>query len=200
MRAVIICGGNAGEYIKKNIQADDFIICADSGFDNAKRYGIAPNIVIGDMDSVKCSIDGENVEIYPTRKDYTDSELAIMYAKDRGYKEIIMLGMTGSRMDHTLTNLLLLKQLDGCNACIVDLNNEIYLVNSQISLKGKKGDLVSIIPFEKDVKITVKGLEYPLSGDVLKAGSSRGVSNVMTGENCTVSAEDGPVFVIRSRD
>lgn len=200
MKAVIICGGNTGAYILKYIQKDDFVICADSGFDSAQKYGIKPDIVIGDMDSVKGAVENENVMIYPAKKDFTDGELAVKYATEKGYKKIVMLGMTGSRMDHTLTNLLLLKQLEGTDACIADEHNEIYMVNSCISLSGKKGDLISIIPFESDVRVTASGLEYPLEGDILKAGESRGVSNVMTGEICTVSTENGTVFVIRSRD
>ena len=201
MKAVIICGGDTGSYMTDYIDDGDFIICADSGYDSAKKYGIAPDIIIGDMDSVKSRLDGENIRVYPTRKDFTDSELAVGYAKEHGFKTIVMFGMTGSRMDHTLANLYLLKQLIGFNARIINRNNEICLADAEITLNGKKGDIVSLIPFDGDVcGIDTSGLDYPLKNGTIKSGTSLGVSNVMTGEECKISIKKGTTFVIRSKD
>lgn len=201
MRAIIICGGNVGEYIGDYLKDGDFVICADSGFDSAKKYGIKPDIIIGDMDSVKSKIESENTRIYPTRKDFTDSELAVFYAKEHGFDSVLMFGMTGTRMDHTMTNISLLKHFYGLDACIIDSNNEIYAVDSEISIKGKKGDVISILPFDENTgEVTSCGLEYPLCGEALKFGEGRGVSNVMTENECRVSVNNGAVLVIRSRD
>ena len=123
MRGVIICGGNVGEYIKDYIKPDDYIICADSGYDRAKAFGITPDIVIGDMDSTKeAEIPFEKI-VYPVRKDFTDSEIAVNYAIEKGFEEVLMFGMIGTRMDHTLASISLLSKLQ--NAVIIDANNEI---------------------------------------------------------------------------
>jgi len=161
MRGVIICGGNVGEYIKDYIKPDDFVICADSGYDHAKRFDIVPHIVIGDMDSTKFTDIAEEKILYPKRKDFTDSELAIMYAIEKGFDSVLMFGMIGTRMDHSLANIFMLKRLK--NARIIDANNEIYFADSELSLSGKQGDIISIIPLSGDIsEVTTEGLDYPL--------------------------------------
>lgn len=201
MRAVIICGGNVGEYIKDYIKAGDHIICADSGYDRAERFAITPDIVIGDMDSVESEIIRENKIVYPTRKDFTDSELAVLYALEHGYDDILLFGMTGTRMDHTLANISLLKRLKSVKAVIIDGNNEIYYTDSHIELACTVGDTISIIPFEGDASgITTEGLDYPLENGTVKSGTTLGVSNVAVKNRCGITIKSGSAFVIRSKD
>ena len=199
MRGVIICGGNVGEYIKDYILPDDFVICADSGYDRAKEFGITPGIVLGDMDSTRYEDVPEEKIVYPVRKDFTDSELAVEYAKEKGFSEILLFGMIGTRMDHTLANISLLAGLK--NAVIIDANNEIYYAEGKFSLKGRKGDIISIIPFMGDVSgVTTRGLDYPLEKSTVKWGTSLGVSNVMVEDACHIKIEKGAAFIIRSKD
>lgn len=199
MTGVIICGGNVGEYIKDYIKPDDFVICADSGYDHAKRFGIQPDIVIGDMDSTKFSDISEEKRLYPKRKDFTDSELAIMYAEEKGFKQTLLFGMIGTRMDHSLANISMLSRLK--NAVIIDANNEIYFTKSEISLSGKSGDIISIIPFKDDLfGVTTDGLDYSMEKGTVKCGTSLGVSNVMLGDTCHIKIEKGAAFIIRSKD
>lgn len=201
MRAIIICGGYAGEYIKDYIQSGDFVICADSGYDHALRYGIEPDIIVGDMDSVKASTEEKNRIVYPTHKDCTDGELTVIYAKEHGFSEVTMFGMIGTRMDHTMANISLLKQLNGTDAVIIDEHNEIRFTDKEIVIEGNPGDTVSIIPFEGDCEgVTTYGLEYVLKDGTVKSGTSLGVSNVMTGKQCRITIKSGKAFVIRSRD
>ena len=199
MRGVIICGGNVGDYIKNYVTTDDFVICADSGYDHAKRFGITPDIVIGDMDSTKFTDIPEEKRVYPVRKDYTDSELAIMYAEESEFDSVLLFGMIGTRMDHSLANIGMISRLE--NAVIIDENNEIYFAENEFSLDGKPGDIISIIPFSGELSgITTKGLDYPLENGTIKCGTSLGVSNVMTEERCHIKIEKGKALIIRSKD
>lgn len=199
MRAVIICGGDVGEYIKEYVKDGDFVICADSGYDRAKKYDIVPDLVLGDMDSVEATDYPDDSIIYPVRKDFTDSELAVMYAREKGCGEILLFGMIGTRMDHTLANITLLPRLE--NAVIINANNEIRFIRKSITLRGKRGDTISIIPYPGDISgVTTCGLDYPLTGGEIKAGTTLGVSNVMTADECTVTIEKGTAFIIRSKD
>ena len=79
MRIVIIAGGSFVPCV--DILPDDYVICADGGFDSAAKYGIHINLVMGDMDSVASDISEitEKIE-YPVRKDFTDSEIAVRKA------------------------------------------------------------------------------------------------------------------------
>lgn len=201
MRAIIICGGRVGSYINNYIKDSDYVICADSGFDRASEYGIKPDIIIGDMDSVKSDYAGENTAIYPARKDYTDSELALYHALEKGYTEILMFGMVGTRMDHTFANLSLLLNCREIDAVIIDENNYIYLVSDKITINASVGDTVSILPFLGDLKgVTTSGLEYPLDNSTIKIGTSLGVSNKMTEATCHIEIKEGTALVIRSKD
>lgn len=199
MRAVIICGGDVGAYINNYIKADDFVICADSGYDNALEFGITPNVVMGDMDSTKRKDYPDDAIIFPIRKDATDSELAVNYALEHGYKSALLFGMVGTRLDHSLANITLLNRFD--EGCIINENNEIYFVRNSITLFGKAGDIISIIPYPADISgVTTTGLDYPLFDGEIKAGTSQGVSNEMIGDECTITILKGTAFVIRSRD
>ena len=199
MRGIIICGGTVGEYIKNYIKPDDFVICADSGYDRAKKFGIRADIVIGDMDSTKYGDISEEKMLYPKRKDFTDSELAIMYAKKKGFESVLLFGMIGTRMDHSLANIGMISRLK--NAVIIDENNEIYFAENEFSLNGKPGDIISIIPFCEDLfGVTTVGLDYPLVDGEIKCGTSLGISNVMTGDNCRIKIEKGKALIIRSKD
>ena len=199
MRGIIICGGKVGEYIKDYIKPDDFVICADSGYDRAKAFGITPDIVIGDMDSTcEKEIPFEKIT-YPVRKDFTDSELAVNYAKEKGFDSVLMFGMIGTRMDHSLANISLLSQLD--DAVIIDANNEIYFADGKFTLSGKIGDTISIIPYKEDILVAKsKGLDYPLLNITIKCGTTLGVSNAMIENECEIEIEKGSAFIIRSRD
>lgn len=199
MTGVIICGGNVGEYINDYIGAEDFVICADSGYDHAKRFGIIPDIVIGDMDSTAYNDIAEEKRVYPKRKDFTDSELAVMYALEKGFEKVLLFGMIGTRMDHSLANIGMLSRLK--NAVIIDENNEIYFAEDEFSLNGKPGDIISIIPFKEDLfGVTTEGLDYPLENGTIKCGTSLGISNVMIKNTCRIKIEKGKALIIRSKD
>lgn len=201
MRAVVICGGNVGEYIRHHIRDDDFVICADSGYDRAAEHGIEPNVIIGDMDSVASKPDNINSIVYPSHKDCTDGELAVMYVKEHKFDKVILFGMIGTRIDHTLANISLLKQLKGIDAVIIDANNEIRYTEDEIVICGAPGDIVSVIPFDGDcADVSNDGLEYPLSHSVIKSGTGLGVSNVMLGNSCRITVGNGKAFIIRSKD
>lgn len=201
MRAVIIGSGSISdcEYIKSKLNEDDYVICADGGYDHAVRLGVEPDILIGDFDSVsELPKASEKIE-YPARKDFTDGELAVKYAVEHGFDEVLMLGMTGDRADHTITDILLLTQCK--SGCVIDDNNEIYLLRDSVTVYGNAGDTVSIVPVGGDVcGVTTKNLEYPLCDETLYFGESRGVSNVMTAELCTITAKSGMGLVIKVRN
>lgn len=196
MRAVVIGNGdiNDYEYISSLIRNDDTIICADGGLRHAEAMGLITNVAIGDFDSYKSDIKVKKF-VYPERKDYTDGELAVQYAIDNGYDEIMLLGMTGKRLDHTLTDILLLSKYE--NSYLIDDYNEVHIVSSKLVLRDKKGKTLSIIPVLSDLEgITTQGLEYPLHDETLFFGESRGNSNVVTDDTCIIEVRSGMGIVI----
>lgn len=204
MRAVIFAGGSIEDYAYTAglLRRGDFIIAADSGYDHLKKIGVKPDIMIGDMDSVSGGYEADEIVRLNVMKDETDTEAAAALAAERGADEILLLGAIGSRADHSFANMLLLKKLSdmGISACAANEKNEIYFLDKTLTLKGKKNDLVSILPLCELCGVTTEGLFYALSKETLHFGAARGVSNVMTAEECSISAESGCAFVIKSRD
>ena len=209
-RAIIFYNGDLSDLhnLEQYIQTTDYIICADGGAKLAMKLGIKPNVIIGDFDSLpkadQKEFEKEKIQFitYQKEKDETDSELALTYAIEKGYKTILLFGVFGSRIDHMLTNIFALDYLLNTNVdvTIIEGNQEIHLINNSIKLKGKKGDLVSLIPFKEDAKkVTTKNLEYPLNNEDLKFGYSRGISNVFMKNFAKISLEEGLLLVIHTK-
>ncbi|MCL2224347.1 MAG: thiamine diphosphokinase [Defluviitaleaceae bacterium] len=204
MRAVIISGGKITnyEYIKTHIQNGDTIICADSGYNHAVKMGIKPDIVVGDFDSIgKIPTDVECLR-YPPRKDLTDTEIALEHAREKGFTEFIILGATGGRIDHSLTNILLLKSTLPRNekAILIDEHNKIFITDSRLKLHEPCGSIVSLIPLTHCTGVTTKNLEYPLHNAEMFVGKGLGVSNITTADSAEVSVTEGVLLVIVARD
>jgi thiamine pyrophosphokinase len=169
--------------------------------------GILPHVLIGDFDSIQSmqlnELEGTGVAIiqHPPRKDETDLELALQYAKQQGIKEAIVFYALGSRWDMTITNLLLpsLEMFHDLDIHFVDGFQEITLLRSgsTLHISGHVGDTISLIPVGGNaVGITSNGLEYPLLNDTLMLGSSRGVSNVLLMDKASIQLTTGLLLCI----
>lgn len=198
MRALIIGNGDIKNYdnIMRKIGRTDLIICADGGYNHAKKMGITPDVLIGDLDS---AIGYENIKNrveYPTRKDFTDGELAVMYAEEHGCDSVVMVGMTGDRLDHTFADIMLLNKCK--DGVVIDDNNAIYLLRDRLIINGRSGQTLSIIPVTADARgISTSGLEYPLDNETLYFSSTRGISNVMTADICEITIKEGLALVVK---
>jgi thiamine pyrophosphokinase len=191
MRAIVIANGHVGNSEASRVQnwPHDLVICADGGAQHALALGLAPDVVVGDLDSLDGDLrarledEGCQVLVHPPRKDETDLELALRYAIDHGVEEILILGALGGRIDQTLANILLLAlpELQKVKTRIVAGDQEMFLIRGQAFIEGQVGDTVSLLPIAGDVRgITAEGLEYPLQHGTLKFGPTLGISNVLT--------------------
>lgn len=203
MRAVIIANGKITDFdkIKTYIKSDDFIICADGGCDYAEKLGVKPDILIGDMDSVKNkSVDTEKM-VFPEKKDLTDGEIVLEYAIRRNFDEIVLLGFTGGRADHLLTNIMLLAKYPDKRITVVDEYSEIIFAKSENTVCAAPGSIISIIPINGDLAgVSTEGLYYPLDNETLYFGEGRGVSNVMLSDECRIYVKSGKGLIIKSTD
>lgn len=204
MNAVIVANGELSNNARlQNIwQQTELRIAADGGARNARLFlERAPQVVIGDMDSVddetRVWLAAHHAELiqYPRAKDETDLELALQLAHARGADEITILGALGGRVDQFLANALLLTQY--ANLKIVDAASELWIGKGNDVVHGAKGEIVSLIPLDAKVQgITTKDLEYPLRDETLERGSTRGISNVMLGERAQVSFKRGMLLIV----
>lgn len=210
MKAAIIANGNAYnmESLQEEIESADLIFCADGGAEYAYRSKIIPDYLIGDFDSInKYVLDhyaSQGVEIirYSREKDYTDTEICVYKALELGCSEICIIAGVGGRIDHSLGNIGLLHLIlkNGAVGCIAADDCEIYICSSEIKLKGKIGDTISIIPFMGNAEgLYSWGLKYALNNSTIEFGKPIGVSNEMVDSLCKITISKGEVLVIKQK-
>jgi thiamine pyrophosphokinase len=170
---------------------------------------ICPNIILGDLDSSHKEViefykkKNVPIKIFPPEKDKTDTQIALEYAIDQGMSQIFIVGALGSRMDHSLANVHLLHFAlkKGVDAWIINENNRICLIDKQIDLYKKNGEIVSLLPFTSEVTgVNTQGLYYPLKDGIFKIGEPYGVSNQIINTQGSVSIKSGILIVIQASE
>lgn len=210
MRIISFSGGRLGAWALDMIQDNDLLIGVDRGALFLIRHGFVPDMALGDFDSVssedKALIQEKSkafLDCDPIHKDMTDTEMALNFAIELKPQEIILLGATGSRCDHTLANIHLLKRALDCQVkcTIIDEHNTIHLVDKELSLQALVDHSISLLPLSMEVRgITLTGFKYPLRDAQLAVGQTLGISNVLTGGTGHISIQDGLLLVIQSKD
>jgi thiamine pyrophosphokinase len=181
------------------------VIAADGGARHAAPLGLPLNQVIGDFDSLSAGdVDeleaaGVTVTRFPTNKDATDTELALLAALDAGATEITLLCTWGGRSDHAIGTLALLAHPRGGAVVVMILDEQtrtqLLRSGAGLTLRGTIGRIISITPWGGDATVSATGVRWPLDSAVLIAGSTRGISNVTTAEESVITAHNGAVLV-----
>lgn len=211
MKATIISSGKIEDkaFYKTHLIDADYIICCDGGANIAYEYDFVPDLIIGDFDSINDKaleyFKSKNIEIwqFPSEKDKTDTQIAVEYVVSKGFDEVVMLSCIGSRIDHVLGNISLLYYLtkNEVKAIMMDNNNVVMMIKDSIRIFGKKGRLISLLPYTPVVKgIKTKGLYYPLDDDVMEFGNPFGISNVIIEDEAIITVKEGFLLVILSND
>lgn len=214
VKTLIVSGGNVEEECFNQIYQSnkfDYIIASDKGLEILDKYNITPNYIIGDFDSIDKNILSKyinNKEIVIRKlnpeKNYTDTHMAIKLAIELNSTDVTILGAIGTRIDHTIANVHILKEpLEKGICCrIIDNRNEIQLINKKTVLEMDKGyKYISLIPLTTKVEeITLRGFKYPLSNATLEVGHSIGVSNEQCDKIAEIDLKSGILIMIKSKD
>ncbi len=202
-RAVII--GGCLQYIltdlKEHLSDADYIICADKGLEYANENNIEPNLILGDFDSTKLPQHAScEVLKLPCKKDDTDLQFAARVALNRGYRDFLLTGVTGGRLDHTLASISTLNflQKNGAKAVILDRGASLWFTENSLTLnKPKTESYFSVFPYGgKAEGVTITGAEYPLTRATLTSDFPIGVSNEFKADKITISVEKGCCLVM----
>jgi thiamine pyrophosphokinase len=187
---------------------DDTVICADGGASNALKIGFMPDVVIGDMDSIKFGIKEKIRDKSPkTRyistspeKDESDTQLAVEYALRLGVKKIIITGAVGDRIDHTLANIILLTspELENIDVRILTDNSDMFIVRKPVTIGGAPGKTITLISLSPYTYFTgTGGLKYELKEEKLDFSPVRGLSNEFINKKAKLDIGEGTLLVIR---
>lgn len=140
--------GSLSELLDTSSLEDAFIICADAGYDAAKAAGVKPDLILGDFDSMRGSLpDDPDVKIvtFPSRKDYTDTGLALKTALDSGCIDVTIIGGIGGRLDHTIANIqdIVSFSQKGLRIIMRDSRNQLSVLDSGNYMIFPDGQIVS---------------------------------------------------------
>ena len=205
----VFVNGSMGSYsgLFKEITGNDYIIAVDGGYRHVEKLAIKPDVIIGDMDSIRSDdlkkLKLKNIKIiqFPKEKDETDLELALDYVIDRDFDRIVVVAALGGRIDHTLTNLLLLTdpRFKGRRVIYFDGVAYAFLIESAARLECDIGDRISLVPILGKVDgVVTKGLKYPLRGETLFPESGRGISNEVISKDVEINITSGRLLCIHT--
>ncbi len=199
-RCLIICGGPE-PCRNVEISENDFVICADGGYDKAIDARIAPDMVVGDLDSIKSDIPSDIKTVTaPAHKDDTDTLLAVKLALKKGFRHICLVGACGGRTDQTIANLSVLIYLlkKGVWAEIIgDECNAMIIKNDTRTLSAELSRYLSVFSVSKSAVVSIEGAEYELSRYKLKRSFPIGVSNEFKeSTDCVITAHKGTVLIM----
>jgi len=207
VNAVVVGDGEPGARDARHLADADLIVAADGGAGWLAVQGFTPHVVVGDLDSIAVGLldaleaDGVTIERHPADKDQSDAELAVARAVASGARRVIVLGaLGGERLDHELSNLLMLTDpaWSSVDLRIVrdDTSVRAVIDGGRLVLDGATGDIVTLLPIGDADGVTTDGLAYPLAGDALRMGQSRGLSNVIASTPASVRLQAGTLLVV----
>lgn len=214
-KGIIISGGTIEKaFATQVIEAirPDVLIGVDRGLEFLYENQIAPTYIVGDFDSISPEVISyykEQTDI-PVRefnpvKDASDTEIAVRLSIQLGVEQFWILGGTGTRLDHVLANIQVLKIAKdaGVKAYVLDAYNKISLIEKEKHLRQECafGTYFSVFPLGGIVEsFSITGAKYPLNHHTLRPYDSLCVSNQIEGEEAVITFPNGIVILMETRD
>ena len=204
MKRCVIIGGapiNNYEYIKKNLRSDDFFIFCDSGLKHLEKLNVKPSLIVGDFDS----FENPNMDVLtitlPKEKDDTDTMYGVKYALEQGFNDFLLLGVVGSRLDHTLGNITILWYLEKvhASALIIDDYSEIEIIKNTTKYITNEFKYFSLLNLGGKVsQVSIENAKYDLNKAQITNYYPIGVSNEVIGKNSAkVEVFEGTLLLIK---
>lgn len=201
-RCVIIAAAPNPEtgFIRQSIKESDFVICADAGYEAAFKAGITPELIVGDFDSAQKPETELPMITLPVHKDDTDTVFAVKEGLKRGFRQFLLLGALGGRVDHTFANFSVLEYLhqNGAHGLICDSRVQIcFTAGETCTFRGKTGQTLSVFPYGcESCTVTHHGFEYELAQQEIFSSFPLGISNVIKSDTASIEFHDGKALVM----
>lgn len=182
----------------------EFFVCADGGANYAAKLGERPDLIIGDLDSIRASTVKKFQSVTTHRiadQNSTDLEKALSWLIRKNYTEIIVLGATGGRVDHLAGNLSALGKFSKrAHITFVDESGEMRSVGSEMVLEAPVGTTVSLIPLSRCEGVVTNGLKWEIQNGVLELGFREGTSNIVKSSPVTIRVRRGTLLIYQLND
>lgn len=204
-KCIILANGKTpSKRVIKFLQSQGYstLICADGGANHAFILGLIPDFIIGDLDSIYhstiVSLKKKSNIIKIKRQNDTDVEKCLKFAIKKKYTDVVLVGVTGGRLDHTICNLgIILKFFHKINLRIIGENSVLTPYTGKVEINTQNKETISLYAFDSKTKILSQGLKYPLRNVALPFGEKESTSNVAVSDKIKLKITGGTIFVIR---
>lgn len=184
---------------------EDYIIAADGGLRYLQEAGVAPDLIVGDFDTLGYAPACENVVHLPVEKDWTDTFVSIEKGVEAGYETFVFFGCLGGKLEHTIANLQHLNWLArrGLTGWMTD--GRVWATAicgsgakpARLALPARDSGTVSVFSLEGTASgVSICGLKYGIYDGELSAGFPLGVSNEFIGKSAEVSVGEGVLLIV----
>lgn len=204
MHTLIFLNGDppSAKVAKYYLKNCNYIIAADGGANYLRTMNIIPDLIIGDLDSIKKS----NLAYFRNRSDIlkireqdtTDFEKSLLYCIKGNKKNIIVFGTSGNRSDHSLNNFSILKRyFNKLDVRLISGEYEILYIKKKITFPYRKKETVSLLGMPKAVKINSKGLKFKLINTNLEFGIKEGALNESISSEISIEFKSGCLLLFK---
>lgn len=199
MNCVILADGQfpVNETALNFVRTADVVVCCDGAVSSLLAFGRTPDAIVGDMDSLSAELRLRFQKIIHPSSDQETNDLtkAVNYCKSCGYDNIVIVGATGKREDHTIGNIALLvdyaKMVD--QVSMVTDYGVMEVVFGERTFNSKKGRQVSLFSLDPTAVVTTSGLLYPLARPLTSWW--QGTLNEVAGDSFSLKIDRGCLIV-----
>jgi len=174
-----------------------YLVCCDGAIVNLVKTGRIPDAIVGDCDSLSEEYQKRFSDIIHqfAEQETNDLTKAVNFCVQQGRKEIVILGATGKREDHTIGNIsLLCEYMKDAGVEMITDYGVFVAIDSDAIFESTPGQQVSLFCIDHS-KITSHNLLYPIK-DQIFTNWWQATLNEAEKEEFTIETE-GRVIVYR---
>ena len=173
------------------------IVCLDGATDNLIKHNLEPAIIIGDLDSIDPNSKNiySEITIEAPNQNKNDLEKGLDWIDGKGYSDVVIMGATGFRDDHTLSNIFIIMEKNyQMNIKIITDYGIFQIIKGHKNISSFKGQPVSLFTLKKDSKITTSNLKYQFNKDCISSLFS-GALNESTSNYFSIEVDQGSILI-----
>ncbi len=206
-RTVILAAGDfpsRGSEPERVLRSAERVVACDSAAASfRRRFRRWPDVVIGDFDSLERKFPnlpaGERVArpyhfVHVAEQETNDLDKAIRHCREKGWNDLVIVGATGLREDHTIGNVY---RALAAEIPVVSEYGTFHPVRGKLTLHVGKGAAVSVFASDSATKMTSRGLAWKLD-DVKFVNPYCATLNRASAETITITSTH-PAFVYVAR-
>ena len=183
--------------VKRRLNLINTFFCVDGGADKLIEMGYKPNLILGDLDSIDKRKNKYGCDIiFLEDQTKNDLEKSMLWCIDQKIKELELFGFSYGRDDQHMANILIMKNFSSQLKIKMYTNNSLLLfINKHSTFSSNPNQIISILSFNQETKITTTGLKYSLQNSPLTS-PSHGISNLATGTSFSIKPSDWVLVLI----